>query len=75
MEVPFCTHKEITSDKECETKSSTHCFKIYKFVTMVYGYHNSGHYPLSCLIKQLYGDSILSPCSSGTYSVGPNRQS
>jgi hypothetical protein len=37
--------------------------------------HNSGHHPSSCHLFKIrrFGDWILSPSSSRTYSVGPNR--
>jgi hypothetical protein len=45
---------------------------------MVYScnYHNSGHYPLSCLLfkTQRFADWILSMSSGGTYSAGLNRR-
>jgi hypothetical protein len=36
-----------------------------------YNYHNSGHYPPSCLLfkAQRFGDWILCPSSDGTYSA------
>jgi hypothetical protein len=36
-----------------------------------YNYHNSGHYPPSCLLfkSEHFGDCILSPTLGGTHSV------
>jgi hypothetical protein len=41
--------------------------KIYRSVTMVYNYQNSGHYPSSCLLfkTRLFGHWILSLSSGG----------
>jgi hypothetical protein len=45
---------------------------------MVYScnYHNSGYYPLSCLLfkTQRFGDWILSSSSEGTYSFGRKQR-
>jgi hypothetical protein len=40
-----------------------------------HNYHNSRHYPSFCILfkTQRFGDRILSPSSSGTYSVGHIR--
>jgi hypothetical protein len=40
-----------------------------------YNYHNSVHYPSSCLLlkTQIFGDRILSLSSGGKYSVGLSR--
>jgi hypothetical protein len=70
-QVPFCTNTKSTvphsnKHRTCNTKNTEKC-----------NYHNSGHYPLSCLLlkTQRFRDWIPSPFSGGTYSVGSNRQS
>jgi hypothetical protein len=43
-------------------------------MTYEYNYPNSGYYPSSCpLLKQRFGDWILSSFLAGISSVGPNR--
>jgi hypothetical protein len=46
------------------------------YISTTFNYHNSGHYPSSCLLfkTRRFGDWILSPFSAGTYSGGPNRK-
>jgi hypothetical protein len=57
--------------------TNPHFWEYFRFKippSLQYIYHDSGHYPSSCLLfKTLrFGDWILSPSSVETYSVGPN---
>jgi hypothetical protein len=64
--------KHITSPLRAQQVNAT-----YRFVTMVYwyNYHNSGHYPSSCLLfkTRRFGHCTRPPSSDGAYSVVPSR--